>query len=67
MTAKTATPPHRWTARELRKVSPAERDAILEQAAALAEKDYRDNPELIAFEAFGKDDLHGDSSSAEAR
>jgi hypothetical protein len=57
----------RWTAAELRRLPPAERDAILEAAAALAEDEYRNNPELTAFEAFGKDDLHGESSNAEAR
>lgn len=57
----------RWTATELRKLPPAERDAIMEAAAALAEKEYRDNPELTAFEAFGKDDLYGDSSNTETR
>ena len=53
----------RWTAAELRRLPPAERDAIMEAAAVLAEAEYRDNPELTAFEAFGKDDLYGDSSS----
>lgn len=43
----------RWTAAELRKLPPAERDAILEEAAALAEEEYRKKPELTAFEAFG--------------
>ncbi len=57
----------RWTATELRKLPPAERDAILEAAALLAEEEYRNNPELTAFEAFGKDDLHGESSNAETR
>jgi hypothetical protein len=42
----------RWTAAELRKLPPAERDAIMEAAAALAEEEYRNNPELTAFEAF---------------
>jgi hypothetical protein len=63
----TAATGRRWTAAELRKLPPAERDAIMEAAAALAEEEYRNNPELTAFEAFGKDDLHGDSSSTEAR
>jgi len=53
----------RWTAAELRKLPAAERDAILEAAAKLAETEYRTNPELTAFEAFGKDDLYGESSS----
>jgi hypothetical protein len=57
----------RWTAAELRKLPAAERDAILEAAAALAENDYRNDPRLTAFEAFGKDDLHGESSNAETR
>jgi hypothetical protein len=57
----------RWTAAELRKLPAAERDAILAAAAALAEADYRNDPALTAFEAFGKDDLYGHSSSAEPR
>jgi hypothetical protein len=57
----------RWTATELRKLPPAHRDAILEAAATLAEEDYRNDPQLTAFEAFGKDDLYSDSSSAKAR
>lgn len=56
-----------WTAAELRKLSPAEREVILEAAAALAEEEYRKNPELTAFEAFGKDDLYGESSNTETR
>jgi hypothetical protein len=59
---KSATAKRCWTASELRKLSPAERDAIMEEAAALAEADYRNNPELAAFEAYGKEDLHADSS-----
>jgi len=57
----------RWTAADLRNLPSHERDPILEAAAALAEEEYRRNPELTAFEAFGKDDLYGDSSSAETR
>ena len=57
----------RWTATELRKLSQKQRDAILEAAAALAEEEYRSNAELTAFAAFCKDDLYGDSSSAETR
>jgi hypothetical protein len=57
----------RWTATELRKLPASERDAIMEAAAALAETEYRTNPELTAFEAFGKDDLYGESSSTETR
>ena len=57
----------RWTARELRKLPPHERERILKKAAATAESAYRHDDQLTAFEAFGKDDLHGDSSAAEAR
>jgi hypothetical protein len=56
-----------WKASELRKLPPEQRDAILEAAAARAEEDYRNDRELTDFEAFGKDDLHGDSASTQAR
>ena len=58
---------HTWTAAELRKLSPKQRDAILEAAATLAEGEYRNDTALTAFDAFGKDDICGDSSSAEQR
>jgi hypothetical protein len=57
----------RPTARELRKMAAHERDAILQAAAQAAESEYRRNPELTAFEAFGEGDLHGDSSDSETR
>lgn len=60
-------PPRRWTAPELRRLPPGQRDAILEEAAYLAEEEYRRDPALTAFEAFGEEDLHGDSTSAETR
>ncbi len=63
LTAKTIS----WTARELRKLPPHERDRILKKAAKQAEAVYRQDAKLTAFEAFGKDDLHGDSSEAETR
>ncbi len=56
-----------WTAKELRKLPPEERDAILEQQAIEAEQYYRNDPELTAFEAFGKDDIHGDSANTQTR
>ena len=66
MTVRKTRPRDRtWTAAELRKLPPAQRDAILEAAAALAEEDYRNDAQLTAFEAFGKDDIYGDSSSSE--
>lgn len=57
----------KWTPTELRKLPPEHRSAILKAAAALAVQDYRHDPELTDFEAFSKDDLYGDSSSAETR
>lgn len=47
-----------YSAAELRKLPPIERDAILE-AAAMAEHDYRHDSELTAFEAFGPKDIYG--------
>jgi hypothetical protein len=58
------TEPKRWTIAELRAMPPAERDAILEVQAALVEADYRNDPELTAFEAFGPDDLYVDDTDA---
>lgn len=66
-TVPVASPPRRWTASELRKLPAERRNQILEAAAELAEDDYRHDAELTAFEAFGQDDLYGDSSSAESR
>ncbi len=67
MNTTNAATSRRWTAAELRKLPAAERDTIMEAAAALAEAEYRNNAELTAFEAFGKDDLYGDSSRMEMR
>jgi hypothetical protein len=66
-TISASSPPRRWTASELRRLPADQRDAILESAAELAEDDYRHDAELTAFEAFGKDDLYGDSASTETR
>jgi hypothetical protein len=55
------------TAKELRRLSASERDAILTAAAAQAEADYRSNPELTANEAFGPHDLHGESANTQSR
>jgi hypothetical protein len=55
------------TARELRRLPAAERDAILAAAAKHAEAEYSANRELTGFEAFGPQDLHGESSSTQTR
>jgi hypothetical protein len=57
----------RWTAAELRRLSENERDAILRASAAHAEHEYRSNPALTSGEAFGRDDVHGESSNSETR
>jgi hypothetical protein len=62
MAAKSTRP---MTAERLRKLSPRKRDALLKAAARVAAKDYRHDKRLTAFEAFGKDDIHGESASAE--
>jgi len=66
-TQQTGKPVRQWTAEDLRHLPEAERDAILSAAAEMAEADYRTDRELTDFEAFGEEDLHGDSSSAEPR
>ena len=53
-----------WTATDLRKLPSDQRDAILAAAAALAEDLYRNDPQLTDFEAFGEEDLHGESTAA---
>jgi len=67
----TATPAHlpapTWTAAALRQMPPDRRDAILAAAAEAAAEEYRVDPELTAFEAFGEDDLYADSADAEPR
>ncbi|HEX3446938.1 MAG TPA: hypothetical protein VHS97_01725 [Isosphaeraceae bacterium] len=55
------------TIAELLALSSDRRDMILEAQAALAEHDYRNDPELTAFEAFGPDDLYVDDTDTPAR
>src|SRR5437879_5037377 len=55
-----------WTATDLLKMPARKRNEIWKAAAEYAAEDYRNDPELTAFEAFGKDDLYGESSSSEA-
>ena len=66
-TPATSTPPKGHSPRELRRLPPAERDAILADAATKAEAEYRTNRDLTAFEAFGTDDLHGESANTQSR
>jgi hypothetical protein len=55
------------TAAELRRMLPLDRDAYLAAAAERATREYVNDPELTAFEAFGKEDLHGSSSATRPR
>jgi hypothetical protein len=66
MTRSVINPGQRLSVSKLRKRPLKERNAILEVQAPLAEPIYRQDPRLTDFEAFGEDDLHGESSSAEA-
>ena len=53
-----------WTAAQLRQLPAEQRNAILETAAAIAEAIYRNDPQLTDFEAFGEEDLYGESTAA---
>lgn len=50
----------RLTAIELLRLPREERDRILATAAEDAADEYRTNPDLTDFEAFGEDDLYDD-------
>ena len=64
MNPESATTREGCRAADIRKLPPEQRDAVLAAAALAAEDEYRTNPQLTDFEAFGKDDLHGDSTAA---
>jgi hypothetical protein len=66
-TTKPTRPARRLTPEELRRLRPAQRDKILRSAAAAAEADYRSDPNLAGFDAFGGNDLHANSSDSRAR
>jgi hypothetical protein len=48
------------TATELRRMPKDRRDAIMEEAARIAEELYRTDPSLTDFEAFEAEDPDGD-------
>ncbi len=64
---KEATAPKPVTLAELLAMPPAERDAILDKQAASAEFEYRNDPELTGFEAFGEEDLYVDYTDTPPR
>jgi hypothetical protein len=55
-----------WTASELRRLPPEQRDAIL-AAAERAAEEYENDIALTAFEAFSEQDLHVNSSDTQPR
>jgi hypothetical protein len=57
-------PAKRWTADELRKLPARKRDAIISASASRAQAQYNGDKSLTGFEAFGKEDLHGESANA---
>jgi len=52
-----AQPGRRLSALEILKLPREEQDRLLEEAAIKAEYDYRNDPDLTDFEAFGGKDL----------
>ena len=66
-TAELAPPTRTWSAAELRRLPPEQRDAALAAAAVQAAPDYHNDHALTAFEAFGPEDIHGDSADARPR
>ena len=48
----------RVSPREFLRLSRKQRDEITRRSAEVAEEDYRTNPELLCFEAFGEDDFY---------
>jgi hypothetical protein len=67
MTPVVPSPQHCWTAEELRRLPAEQRDAILAAAAVLAAEEYRSDPAMTAFEAFGEGDLYVHSSDTQPR
>jgi hypothetical protein len=54
-----------WAPSQVGQLPVEQRDIILEASAAIAEEEYRTNPELACFDAFGEEDLYADSASSE--
>ncbi len=52
---------------ELLRLPRSQRARVLADAAARAEREYRNNPELTDFNAFGEDDLYAEGEDSEAR
>jgi hypothetical protein len=56
-----------WKAAELGRLTIKQRDIIFEASATVAAREYLENPDLTAFDAFGEDDLYGDSANSEPK
>src|SRR5207247_126129 len=52
-----------WQPGEIGQLPIDQRDIILEASATIAEEEYRTNPELAGFDAFGEEDLYADSAA----
>ena len=50
----------RSTPMDMLRLTPEQRGDVMRRSAELAEEDYRTNPELLCFEAFGENDLYDD-------
>jgi hypothetical protein len=66
-TTELAPPTRAWPAAELRLLPPDKRDAALATATERAVPDYNHDHALTAFEAFGPEDIYGDSAEAGPR
>src|SRR5438094_9368610 len=56
-----------WSVREIGRLPPEQRGILLEASAALAAKEYEEDAELTAFDAYREDDLYVDSSDTQTR
>jgi Zn-dependent peptidase ImmA (M78 family) len=56
-----------WSPTELLRLRRAQHARVLADAAARAEKDCRNNPDLTDFNAFGEDDLYAEVAGSETR
>jgi hypothetical protein len=66
-TANASAKPSAWSVEELRRMPPLQRDSILAAAADAAALEYEQDALLTDFEAFGAEDLHGESGDAQTR
>jgi hypothetical protein len=56
-----------WTPAEIHRLPVAQRDILVEASATVAARMYEEDPDLTAFDAYGEDDLYGDSAKGEPK